>query len=419
MIHNKKVVKAQAGTKTSMADHGSDFMTNIMNAVSTMGMSTVGDAISGFSPKAAAAVEKYSLGMIPYTHKETQIANRSSTPNYKANRVSSLAGAMNGAAAGVLTGGVLKAVIPSIVNGALTKSAKTPSFSNLISEGEYAAASPVEQINMVRLKTRAPKQPRPQSFLKDLDIGHGMIERTRNPLSTKNEGLLKEVHLVGDKTKRIQLMQRKMDDGRDAYFFTAGMSDSPLQAGRAFKQLETHIPKGSLIVEGKSLSNDSFYNMLKRASKTKLFKFSDEGYVPLNNQAKHNLFTNQEYAMKDTQNIQFQDFNQARIALAEVNAKITQPGIPKAKLSKIVTDVRSAPAEGAPIMDYMTSPKGPTYKKTTFGIDIPNIGLTKLYLKGGILYKPAAITSASPHVAGSSPLESHNNLQRVLKHILT
>jgi hypothetical protein len=45
-----------------------------------------------------------------------------------------------------------------------------------------------------------------------------MIERTRNPLNTKNEGLLKEVHLVGDKTKRIQLMQRKMDDGRDAYF---------------------------------------------------------------------------------------------------------------------------------------------------------------------------------------------------------
>jgi hypothetical protein len=85
--------------------------------------------------------------------------------------------------------------------------------------------------------------------------------------------------------------------------------------------------------------------MLKRASKTKLFKFSDEGYVPLNNQAKHNLFTNQEYAMKDTQNIQFQDFNQARIALAEVNAKITQP-IPKAKLSKSLLMSQRA-AEGA------------------------------------------------------------------------
>jgi hypothetical protein len=71
-------------------------------------------------------------------------------------------------------------------------------------------------------------------------------KRTRNPLNTKNEGLLKEVHLVGDKTKRIQLMQRKMDDGRERLFFTAGM-DSPLQAGRHLT-IGNSYPKGSLIV---------------------------------------------------------------------------------------------------------------------------------------------------------------------------
>jgi hypothetical protein len=51
-------------------NHGSDFMTNIMNAVSFSKIYEVpkGDAISGFSPKTAS--EKYSLGMIPYTHKK-------------------------------------------------------------------------------------------------------------------------------------------------------------------------------------------------------------------------------------------------------------------------------------------------------------------------------------------------------------
>jgi hypothetical protein len=48
MIHNKKVVKSTSRYKNIHVNHGSDFMTNIMNAVSTMGMSTVGDAISGF-----------------------------------------------------------------------------------------------------------------------------------------------------------------------------------------------------------------------------------------------------------------------------------------------------------------------------------------------------------------------------------
>jgi hypothetical protein len=42
---------------------------------------TVGDAISGFSPgKAAAAVEKYSLGMIPIRIRRSRIANRVHSP---------------------------------------------------------------------------------------------------------------------------------------------------------------------------------------------------------------------------------------------------------------------------------------------------------------------------------------------------
>jgi hypothetical protein len=61
-------------------------------------------------------------------------------------------------------------------------------------------------------------------------------------------------------------------------------------------------------------------------------------------------------------------------------------------------------------MDYMTSPKALLIKDNLWN-RYPNIGLTKLYLKGGILYKPAAITSASP-CRGIESLEPHNNLQR-------
>jgi len=246
-----------------------------------------------------------------------------------------------------------------------------------------------ETIDLARLKTKTPRtEPKQYSFLEDSDIGHGMVERTPNPLSKKNPGLVKEIHVAGDKTKRIQLMNGVTADGRKTYYFTASMPDNQLQAGRAFKQLEKHIPKGSLIVENKSLSNDSFYNMLKKASKTNEFQWSDEGFVPLNNQAKNKVFSNQQYAVKDTQNTEFEDFNQAKKALEELNARIIQPGIPKARLSKVVREVPNAPAEGADFTtSYLATPKGGTYKKTTFGIDIPNIGLTKLYRKGGIIYK--------------------------------
>lgn len=245
--------------------------------------------------------------------------------------------------------------------------------SNVLAETQAAAAAPA-RFDLTRLKTRAPKTgPKQFTFLEDLDIGHGMIERTPNPLSNKNPGLIKEIHIAGDKSKRIQLMSGVTPDGRKTHFFSASMPDNQLQAGRAFKQLEKHIPKGSLILENKSLSNDSFYNMLRKASKTKEFQVSHEGFVPLNNSAKRNIFVNQDKVIPGWQDVKFEDFGEARKALAEINAKITHPGIQKAKLSKTVHD-------------FQTVEGGDFIKKTVFGIDIPNIGLTKLYKKGGILY---------------------------------
>jgi hypothetical protein len=46
--------------------------------------------------------------------------------------------------------------------------------------------------------------------------------------------------------------------------------------------------------------------------------------------------------------------------------------MPKAKLSKIVDDFQ-------PVKD------GPWIKKTTFGIDVPNVGLIKEYKQGGVI----------------------------------
>jgi hypothetical protein len=44
-----------------------------------------------------------------------------------------------------------------------------------------------------------------------------------------------------------------MDDGRDAYFFTAGMSDSPHEAGRTFKAVEIISQRFFNSRRGKSL----------------------------------------------------------------------------------------------------------------------------------------------------------------------
>jgi hypothetical protein len=204
----------------------------------------------------------------------------------------------------------------------------------------------------------------------ETQLDNGLIEQT--PLRKGiNEEVVKKV-VIPDKGE-IALKTSTDAAGNPVYYFSADVSEGGLWAGKAYKHLEEFIPKGSKILENKSLSTDSFYNVMQRAKNPKRFTWVDEGqFVPLNNAGKNKVFSNSDKIVPGSTNVKFEDYNEAKKALDEFNSRITIEGMPKAKLSKIVDDFQ-------PVKD------GPWIKKTTFGIDVPNIGLIKQYKQGGII----------------------------------
>jgi hypothetical protein len=106
-----------AETAGPLSNTISDTTTGLLNAIKTFGMSAVGDAINGVSPKAADAVQKYSLGMIPHTSDEEYEANRSYTKGKWNNRLH----AASGAAIGAMTGAMMGKAIPMAANAIVNR----------------------------------------------------------------------------------------------------------------------------------------------------------------------------------------------------------------------------------------------------------------------------------------------------------
>jgi hypothetical protein len=204
----------------------------------------------------------------------------------------------------------------------------------------------------------------------ETQLDNGLIEKT--PLRKGiNDNVVKQVDVPGK--GEISLKTSTDTSGNPVYYFSANVPEGGLSAGKAFKHLEQFIPKGSKIIEQNSLSTDSFYNMMQRAKNPKKFTWvNEEQFVPLNSAGKNKVFSNNDKIVPGATNIKFEDYNEAKKALDEFNSRITIEGMPKAKLSKIVDDFQ--PVE-----------EGPFIKKTTFGIDVPNIGLIKEYKQGGII----------------------------------
>jgi hypothetical protein len=203
-----------------------------------------------------------------------------------------------------------------------------------------------------------------------IQLDNGLIEQT--PL---REGINKEVvkQVVVPGKGQISLKTNLDDLGNPVYYFSADLAEGGLWAGKAFKHLEQFIPKGAKILENRSLSTDSFYNVIQRAKNPKQFTWVDEGqFIPLNNAGTNRVFSNNNKIVPGSTNVKFEDYNEAVKALNELNSRITIEGMPKAKLSKIVDDFQ-------PVKD------GPWIKKTTFGIDVPNVGLIKEYKQGGVI----------------------------------
>lgn len=224
------------------------------------------------------------------------------------------------------------------------------------------------RINQVRSTPKVKKKLLPQWTETQLD--NGLIEQT--PLRKGiNQEVVKKVAVPGK--GEIALKTSVDTSGNPVYYFSADVPEGGLSAGKAYKHLEQFIPKGSKILEKKSLSTDSFYNIMQRAKNPKKFTWvNEEQFVPLNNAGKNKLFSNSDKIVPGSTNVKFENFNEAQKALNEFNSRITIEGMPKAKLSKIVDDFQ--PVEN-----------GPWIKKTTFGIDAPNIGLIKEYKQGGII----------------------------------
>jgi len=224
------------------------------------------------------------------------------------------------------------------------------------------------RFNQIRSTPRVKKKLVNQWEDKQLD--NGLIEQT--PLRKGiNKDVVKKVTVPGKGD--ITLKTSTDTSGNPVYYFSADVAEGGLSAGKAYKHLEQFIPKGSKILEQKSLSTDSFYNVMQRAKNPKQFTWVDEGeFLPLNNAGKNKLFSNSDKIVPGSTNVKFENFNEAQKALNEFNSRITIEGMPKAKLSKIVDDFQ--PVEN-----------GPWIKKTTFGIDTPNIGLIKEYKQGGII----------------------------------
>lgn len=192
------------------------------------------------------------------------------------------------------------------------------------------------------------------------DIGNGLIEKTPN---RGQKDTVKKVTLDGDGSQYVEL-KKVQENGEDLYYFSANMPNSQLKAGRALKHLEQYIPKGATIIEKNSLSLDSFDNILKKASKNKEFEWSNHGYIPLNNASKRNMFTNSEAIVPNSVNVKFTNVKEASKALKEFNSKINIQGVPNAKI---------------------TSKFDEELGKEVYGIEVPNIGLKKLYQEGGII----------------------------------
>jgi hypothetical protein len=139
------ILKAQVGTKLdrklqrnqAISNTLSDTGTGFLNALKTFGMSAIGDAINGVSPKAADNVQKYTLGMIPHTSDEEYLANRSEADSKWFNRTHAAGNAAESQMAGAMIGKAIPMVINKVspvVESVMSKIVK-PKVPNPVSTG--------------------------------------------------------------------------------------------------------------------------------------------------------------------------------------------------------------------------------------------------------------------------------------------
>lgn len=214
--------------------------------------------------------------------------------------------------------------------------------------------------NTINLERLNPKNKKQMLSFDDVDLGSDLTLRNnpsrvadQNTILGKNRSIKS---VLNKKTNEsIDLKTWQDTDGKIYYYMSANMPSSKLKAGKAYLELEKHIPKGEIILENTSLSYDSFLNVLKQTKNPKFETFV-KGKIPMNDNAKNNLLK-----IKGDSYLGSNYFNSEELANS-ANKELIE-----------LTNKYSLPN---PTVVPVTSSSG---KIKAYEIQLPNIGLKKLY----------------------------------------
>ena len=211
--------------------------------------------------------------------------------------------------------------------------------------------------------------------LETTKIADDLTFRKVNPYKTKNTDndygktlvahVTKGEGLTGDQA--ISLRKYKQPSGEEAYYFNANMKN-PIEAGKAFKKLESQIPKGAIIQEPASLSLDSWSALLRQAQNPKKFQVYPGNKVPLNTEAVHKKLPNQDKLLRGLEDEMGWESKMASYATredAQEAADYINTLIPK--------EFRATKANV-----FQNDPK-----KEIYNIAVPNYRIKKMYKQGG------------------------------------
>lgn len=187
--------------------------------------------------------------------------------------------------------------------------------------------------------------------------------------------------IKNEKTNEYIDLKSWKDGDKIYYYFSANMPSSKIKAGKAYIELEKHIPIGSEILENSSLSMDSFNNILKQLKNPK-FESSVKGKITLNNMSVNNKvpFGEKQSMFADAGKVTFDNLNDANLSVNEINKILKTHSLPEA--SVVSSSIKFQPQAHLP---YQT--------KTVYNIELPNISLKKLYTILGITGGVEAIKS--------------------------
>lgn len=239
-------------------------------------------------------------------------------------------------------------------------------LSKLKGNKNYTLAEPPLELNLdinqpsFSLERVAPKTKRVLPDYGKVDIGNDLT-LYNNPSRALDEtsilGKKMAIKSVRDNSssKSIELKTFIDDSGELKYYMSADMPNR-IKAGRAFLELDKHIPIGAKIQEPGSLSFDSLLNVAKQ-SKSAKFEPSIEGTVHLNDNAVFNKIKNSGDSALGKE--YYTTAEKAEKGVEEVNTLLQKYNLPKAEVKQVVKQDGSL--------------------SKVFSINVPNIALKKLY----------------------------------------